>query len=382
MYQVRSIEGISEISAKDWNHLCGQDYPFLRHEFLHALEASSAVSPSTGWTPCHLLMNEGRQLIAVMPMYIKTHSYGEYVFDWVWADAWQRYGLPYYPKLLTAIPFTPATGPRIGTHHPLNKIVPLFIEAIQALGESFNTSGWHGLFTEPELTQIGKDQGLFTRLGTQYHWFNRQYSDFEHYLAHMMSRKRKSIRKERDKISKLNLRIRCLEGHEIDSTALNHFYQFYQITHLKRGRKGYLNRAFFEQIVQKLPEQLMLCSVERSTEVIASALFFKSSTTLFGRYWGATEEIDGLHFETCYYQGIEYAIRHGLQRFDPGAQGEHKIARGFEPVDTWSLHWLAETGFQPALTQFLEEEHQHIRAQQDDLRTYLPFHKNTHSQED
>ncbi|EXJ11463.1 hypothetical protein D791_01595 [Nitrincola nitratireducens] len=273
MYQVRSIEGISEISAKDWNHLCGQDYPFLRHEFLHALEASSAVSPSTGWTPCHLLMNEGRQLIAVMPMYIKTHSYGEYVFDWAWADAWQRYGLPYYPKLLTAIPFTPATGPRIGTHHPLNKIVPLFIEAIQALGESFNTSGWHGLFTEPELTQIGKDQGLFTRLGTQYHWFNRQYSDFEHYLAHMTSRKRKSIRKERDKISKLNLRIRCLEGHEIDSTALNHFYQFYQITHLKRGRKGYLNRAFLNKSSKNYPNSLC-CAVSKEARKSSQAPSF------------------------------------------------------------------------------------------------------------
>jgi len=376
MYQVRSIEDISEISAQDWNQLCGQDYPFLRHEFLQALEASTAVSPATGWTPCHLLLTEGNQLIAVMPMYLKTHSYGEYVFDWAWADAWQRYGLSYYPKLLTSIPFTPATGPRIGTHLPLEKVLPLFVQAIQALSQSLNTSGWHGLFTEPELTHIGKDKGLLTRLGTQYHWFNRQYSDFEHYLSHMTSRKRKSIRKEREKISKLNLDIHCLEGQEIDTRALNHFYHFYQTTHLKRGRKGYLNRAFFEQICRELPEHLMLCNVKREQEIIASALFFKSSTTLYGRYWGSSEEIDGLHFETCYYQGIEYAIRHGLQRFDPGAQGEHKIARGFEPIDTWSLHWLAEAGFQPALTQFLEEECKHIRAQQDYLKTYLPFHKN------
>lgn len=384
MPQFNFYSAIEQIGAARWNSLTGRDYPFLRYEFLCALEHSGSVAPDTGWQPCHLVVTEGDQAIAAMPLYLKSHSYGEYVFDWSWADAYQRNGLDYYPKLLTAIPFTPCYGPRLMFHASLNDtektaLTRQILSAIQQLASQYHASGWHGLFLEGYLLEKENFPGLNYRLGTQYHWFNRDYSDFEGFLATFSSRKRKNLRKERSKITEHNIQHRFISGSQLTDEMLRQFYQFYQITYLKRGRNGYLNEAFFQQLRDTLPEQLHICFAydmhHSDTEAVAGALFFQDSKNLYGRYWGALAEYDSLHFETCYYQGIEHCIRHQLQRFDPGAQGEHKIQRGFEPIETWSAHWLAHPGFQDAVQKFTQEEEAMLRHEMKYLQQRLPFRK-------
>ncbi|SEG02222.1 GNAT family N-acetyltransferase [Marinobacterium lutimaris] len=373
MPDIRLHSKIEEIPKEDWNALCGNDYPFLRHEFLDALERSGSVTAKAGWQPVHLSIWQDDALIGVMPLYLKSHSWGEYVFDWSWADAWSRNGLDYYPKLLTAIPFTPATGPRFGIKLPENESIALLSQALQQIAERFDASGWHGLFIEPRLRETCEQNGLMTRLGTQYHWFNRNYQSFDHYLEHFTSRKRKNLRKEREKVARQGVSLTTLEGSEITESHLDQFYNFYQLTYLKRGRQGYLTREFFTLLRESLPEHLVLVIAEHEQHPVAGALSLKSSDCLYGRYWGCLDEFDSLHFETCYYQGIDYCIRKGLQRFDPGAQGEHKIQRGFEPVETWSAHWLRESGFHPALRNFLAEEQELLREEMLRLAQGLPF---------
>lgn len=375
MADAKLHSSINEIAAQDWNRLCGTDYPFLRHEFLSALEESGSVGGDTGWQPLHLSIERDGRLVCVMPLYAKSHSWGEYVFDWAWADAWQRYGLDYYPKLLTAIPFTPATGPRFGTELPIPETVALLSQTVRQLCNRFEMSGWHGLFVDADVRLSFVDQGLMSRLGTQYHWFNRGYTSFEDYLAHFSSRKRKSVRKERQKIQNQEVHLEILEGGQILDDHLDLFYQFYQRTYRKRGQRGYLSAEFFKLLHQNLPDQLVLVLAYHENRAVAGALSLKSSTCLYGRYWGCLEKFDSLHFEACYYQGIEYCIERGLQRFDPGAQGEHKIQRGFEPIETWSVHWIEETGFRPAIGRYLDEEASMMREQIAALSDSLPFRR-------
>ncbi|MBU2966452.1 GNAT family N-acetyltransferase [Amphritea sp. 2_MG-2023] len=384
MPQFNFYSAIEQIGADHWNNLCHTDYPFLRYEYLHALEQSGSVAPKNGWQPCHLLVTEGEQAIAAMPLYLKNHSYGEYVFDWSWADAYQRNGLEYYPKLVTAIPFTPCYGPRLMLHADLseaeqNRLTQDVISAVLQLASQHNASGWHGLFLTGTL--LNKDQcpQLNYRLGTQYHWFNRDYQNFDDFLETFSSRKRKNLRKERTKITEQNIHHRFISGAQLTDEQLHQFYQFYQITYLKRGRNGYLNESFFRQLRDTLADQLHICFAYdkhySETEAVAGALFFQDKDTLYGRYWGALAEYDSLHFETCYYQGIEHCIHHQLQRFDPGAQGEHKIQRGFEPIETWSSHWLAHPEFQQAVQRFTQEEEELVRQEMEQLRQRLPFKK-------
>ncbi len=373
MFDVKLHSSINEIAAQEWNRLCGVDYPFLRHEFLSALEDSGSVNTQTGWQPLHLSLESAGELVGVMPLYLKHHSYGEYVFDWSWADAWHRHGLDYYPKLLTAIPFTPAYGPRFGLSLPTEQAIPLLVDALRQICSRTNASGWHGLFVEPELVEGFKHGGLQPRLGSQYHWFNKGYESFEHYLSHFNSRKRKAVRKERQKVAAQGVELRIVEGRDISATELERFYRFYQMTYLKRGQRGYLTQAFFELLHQRMPEQLVLVLAYHQEQCVAGALSLKSSSCLYGRYWGCLDEFDSLHFETCYYQGITYCIEQGLQRFDPGAQGEHKIQRGFEPIPTWSLHWIEEAGFRPAIADFLCQEQRLVQEQMDTLSNQLPF---------
>lgn len=376
MPDIRLHSKIEEIPRDDWNALCGTDYPFLRHEFLDALERSGSVTAKSGWQPLHLSIWQEDQLIGVMPLYLKSHSWGEYVFDWSWADAWSRHGLDYYPKLLTAIPFTPATGPRYGINLPDEESITLLSQALRQISERFDASGWHGLFIEPELRERFEKNDLMTRLGTQYHWFNRGYNSFDHYLEHFTSRKRKNLRKEREKVIRQGVTLTTLSGSEITEEHLNQFYNFYQMTYLKRGRQGYLTREFFSLLRTTMPQHLVLVLAEHEQRFVAGALSLRSSECLYGRYWGCLDEFDSLHFEACYYQGIDYCIREGLHRFDPGAQGEHKIQRGFEPVETWSTHWLRETGFHPALRDFLNEEQELLRQEMTRLAEGLPFRQN------
>jgi uncharacterized protein len=377
---VRFIRRIVDIDAAAWNALVGTAYPFLRHEFLRALEDSRCVGGNSGWRPLHALVESGHEiprLLACMPLYAKTDSMGEYVFDWSWADAYARHGFDYYPKLLSAVPFTPCAGPRI-CHVPeldLDAVLALLVPAVQDLARRMKASSWHLLFPQPPLRDRLQAAGLLLRSGCQYQWFNADFHDFEDFLGTFSSRKRKNLRKERARVSAAAIDFELLEGTAISVEHWACFYRFYQSTYFVRGRAPYLNEAFFQQLGRSLPEQLMLVLARKEGEYIAGALFFKGDDTLYGRYWGCTEEYRFLHFETCYYQGIDYCIRHGIQRFDSGAQGEHKIQRGFKPVQTWSCHWIAHPDFARAIAQFLDEEQQHVADYVARAAEYLPFRK-------
>lgn len=380
MYQIRFSDSIDKIPASTWDSLCNTDYPFLQHAFLVALEQSGSVTAETGWQPMHMSLISGDDIVGVMPLYVKNHSYGEYVFDWSWADAWARQGLNYYPKLVTAIPYTPAQGPRMGSRLTDAEAAPLFLAGIRQLAQQISASSWHGLFVHDPIKNLLAEQGCAARMGLQYHWFNHQYKDFDDYLSHFNSRKRKNLRKERQKIRDQGISHYWISGEDISAEELEHFWIFYQMTHLKRGRRGYLTQRFFERLTQTLAKQLMFCFAQDQDKTVAGALFFRDQTTLYGRYWGSTQAYDSLHFETCYYQGIEFAIQQGLQRFDPGAQGEHKIARGFEPIQTWSVHHIEHADFAEAVTDFVMEEATQLRLYQTQLREGLPFRQTNNEQ--
>lgn len=374
--QISFIDSLSVINAQAWNQLCVGDYPFVRYEFLHALEKSRSVGEGTGWQTQHLVVYEGDELIAAMPLYIKTHSYGEYVFDWAWADAYKRYGLNYYPKLINAIPFTPCVGARLLVKDSTraNELLPHIIIAIKTHAQSIHASSWHCLFPHQELSENLVEEKIAQRLGVQFHWYNRGYKTWDDFTAVMNSRKRKNINKERRAVAEQGIRFVTKTGVDISAEDWQLFYVLYCNTYLKRsGHTGYLTEAFFQLLREQFAHNSLLIIAYQQEEAIAAALFFIDSKTIYGRYWGCIEEHEFLHFETCYYQGIEYAIKQGLQRFDGGAQGEHKIARGFEPVMTYSNHWLARSDFQHAIDNFLEQEKVSIEHYAEDAKTYLPF---------
>lgn len=374
---IQLIDSIHSVRSEDWDSLCNNDYPFIRYSFLAALEDSQSVGANTGWKIAHLVVHKEEKLIAAMPGYIKTHSYGEYVFDWSWADAYRRYGKNYYPKWINAIPFTPCTGPRLlwSTKEDLSSLVELIAKFLQKLCEEKSLSGWHCLFPDDHLHQELKQQNINTRSGCQFHWFNRGYLHFDDFLSHLNSRKRKNIKKER-RIAAQEFSFVKKYGEQIKMEDAELFYTLYRNTYLKRsGHEGYLSKDFFISLIEKMPEQIVLVQAIKtdSHQIIAAALFLKDSQTLYGRYWGCLEEYPFLHFETCYYQAIDYAIDHQLQRVDGGAQGEHKIARGFEPCITWSHHWISDVDFQPAIAHFLLEEAEAIKSYAADATDFLPF---------
>ena len=373
---VRFIDDIHQISAEAWHSLVGTDYPFLRYEFLAALEESQSVGGESGWQPMHLLVesDDGR-LLAAMPLYLKSHSYGEYVFDWSWAEAYENHGLVYYPKLLAAIPFTPATGPRlVKTADCSDEVTAVVAQALQDKAQQLSASGWHILFVdEQELAQWVKT-GADMRLGCQFHWYNDSYTDFDSFLAAMNSKKRRTLRKERNSLIAQGIEFKRLTGDAITPTIWQRFQAFYQLTNLKYNRHhGYLTPDFFERIYHTMRDSLLLVVAFDGDEAIAGALYFLGKNTLYGRYWGCIREIEFLHFETCYYQGIEYCIEQGIQRFDSGAQGEHKVPRGFRPTFTYSVHWLKHTGFKQAVKRFLIEESVAIQRYRDEMSQALPF---------
>ncbi len=367
--KARFIDSINSIEPNRWNHLAGTDYPFLRHEFLAALENSGSTTQKTGWQPHHCLIEESGTLVGLMPLYIKHHSYGEYVFDWAWADAYHRNGLEYYPKLLNAIPFTPASGPRMACLPGREQDIYAFIykALLDYTHEHFSSA--HSLFTP----QSDSPPGWMLRTGCQFHWHNRNYRDFEHFLESFTSRKRKNLKKERRAVNE-DIDFTVKNGRELSQDDWQRFTAFYQTTYLKRsGHHGYLTPSFFPLLASLMGEQLVMIQAHKNGDWIAGALCFKDSQTLYGRYWGCLEDYPNLHFETCYYQGIEYAIANGLRRFDPGAQGEHKIQRGFEPTITYSHHYIAQTEFQIAIEQFLSQEREGITQYYEDAKHYLPF---------
>lgn len=366
----RVLDGIGEVSPDAWNRLAGTQ-PFLQHAFLHAMEETRCASREAGWLPQHLTLWLGDHLVAAMPMYVKYHSYGEYVFDWAWADAYERHGLSYYPKLLSAIPFTPVAGTRLLAENDTCR--KLLIVAAINYAKNAGLSSFHCLFPTDAERAILEQEGLLIREGVQFHWRNAGYADFEAYLSDMSHDKRKKIRQERRKVARCGVQFRHVVGQEITETDWAFFYDCYLNTYLRHRSQPYLTREFFLRIGRRMPENMMLVVARLDGRDIAAALNIFDSENLYGRYWGATEYIPGLHFETCYYQTIAFCIARGIRTFEGGAQGEHKLARGLRPSPTCSAHWLAHLGFAEAIESFLARESVHVRDYIDELNEHNPF---------
>ncbi|OPX57101.1 hypothetical protein SAMN02745127_02030 [Oceanospirillum multiglobuliferum] len=381
--QLRVLQQLSELSPSQWSQLQLTGNPFLNPVFLTALEHTSVVGGDTGWQPCHLLLEDAQGIAALMPTYVKYHSYGEYVFDWVWAEAYESQHLEYYPKLVSAIPYTPSEGSRVllRIDYSFEQVLPHFLAGIQQLVRQYKLSSWHLLFPDQHSYQQGLKQNLLGRTSCQYHWQNTEgWQDFEQFLNSFSAKKRKNVRQERRKIVDQGIKLRRVRGAEISQSQLRHFYQCYQTTYQQRGRQGYLNMDFFQYLVEQMPEKIMLVEAYIKDELeqncsIAAALFFYDQSRLYGRYWGSRADVDCLHFEVCYYQGIEFCLEQGLTHFDPGTQGEHKVARGFSPYLTHSNHWIAEPLFSQTIQQWLKSEQQQIEAYAQAIDLKTPFRK-------
>lgn len=374
--RIETHDSIDNISASDWNRLAGPQ-PFLQHEFLAALEHSGCVSEASGWQPQHLACTDkSGKLIGALPLYLKSHSWGEYVFDWAWAEAYQRAGQHYYPKLVSAVPFTPVSGSRLLLDAAqAHEAASLLIEHTVTVARQHRASSVHCLFpAEAELTSWDKFDFL-RRMDCQFHWHNRGYTDFNSFLGTLSADKRKKIHRERRRVAEAGLQHRIYSGRELDDARLDELYRFYSATYAKRGQHTYLNRTFFSEIAERMPDSLVVIFAFHGKRPVACAICFRDAHTLYGRHWGCEQEYHSLHFETCYYQGIDYCIREGLKYFNPGTQGEHKLARGFEPTATWSVHYLDNPVFRQAINDFLQRETRMLQAYLRDARKHLPFHK-------
>ena len=376
--KISIINRIDEIPRGDWNRITGLEYPFIRHEFLHALEESSCVSEETGWMPQHCLVYDNGDLIALMPMYRKTHSHGEYVFDFEWAQAYRQHGLSYYPKWLTAIPFTPCEGERLFVKAGVEKqaVLESILNHINKTAETESISSWHCLYPTSTEIEIFKSAGLSIREGVQFRWMNKGYRDFKDYLDSFSSKKRKTLLRERRFISDQGITLKQIHGKDITEQQLDVFFQFYQLTYLKRGNPPYLNLEFFKEIAETMPEQLLLILAVKDNTYVGAAFSLVGGDSFYGRYWGCYEEYHSLHFEACYYQGLEYCINNKLIRFDSGAQGEHKIARGFEPVITYSAHWVSDPQFAAVIKDFTKREASLMEKYRANAADLLPFKNN------
>jgi predicted N-acyltransferase len=372
------LDSITSIDPAAWNSLQGTATPFLRHEFLSALETSGCASPAMGWHPCHVaLFDDDDRLVGTMPLYKKTNSWGEFVFDFSWADAYRQAGLDYYPKLVAAVPYTPATSARALIAPGANRqaTTQALIAAAQQCASRLGASSVHVLFPTAQQADDLAASGLLIRKDCQFHWRNRRYHDFEDFLGDLQSAKRKKLRRERRRILEAGIRFEILHGNELDSAMWTKIMPLYASSFLRRGREPYLNQEFFESVSSALPEQTVVILAIHEDEPIATAICFRSDDTLYGRYWGSAGRFHSLHFETCYYQGIEYCIKNGLQTFEPGTQGEHKIARGFVPTETWSAHWLSHPQFTAAIDDYLDRERSYIDEYMDAVNQHVPYRK-------
>ncbi len=370
------VESLGAVAASDWNALVGGDHPFLRHEFLAALEEHGCLGERWGWLPRHLLVNDADgRLVGAAPLYLKYNSYGEFVFDWSWAEAYQRRGLRYYPKLVSAIPYTPATGPRllVAPDSDPEAVRKALLEAALEKARAEGLSSLHWLFTGPEDTAFLEAQGLMLRAGCQFHWNNRGYRDFDDYLEGFSSHNRKKLRRERRRVQEAGVELEVLGGAEITDEQWRIFHRFYTSTFHKHGGHATLSESFFRALGHTLPDNVVLVLARHGRRYVAAAFNLRSADTLYGRHWGCEAEFHSLHFEACYYAGIDYAIAHGLRRFEPGAQGEHKVGRGFEPTATRSAHWVAHPGFAAAVRDFVGREHGAVEDYMLELAGHLPF---------
>ena len=377
--RIRVLDNVSEVAAGEWNALAGGSHPFLRHEFLNALETSGCVSAETGWQPCHLLLQDDQgTTVGAMPLYLKSHSRGEFVFDWAWASAYQRAGYDYYPKLLNAIPFTPVAGPRFlcaGTESGADgaEAPALLLAGAVELAHRMEASSLHCLFPTPEDAAWMKEKGMMLRTDCQFHWRDDDYADFSDYLKTFSSAKRKKVNRERRRVKEAGIRFETLSGDALTPELWETLYPLYAASYLKRGQYPYLNHHFFERVTREIPESLVVFLARLDGEAVALAICFRSDTALYGRYWGSRGYYNSLHFETCYYQGIDYCIREGLKLFDPGVQGEHKLARGFMPVTSYSTHWVRHEGFADALTGYLDREREQVAHYIEIAGEHTPF---------
>ncbi|MFP4449350.1 GNAT family N-acetyltransferase [Rhodosalinus sp.] len=382
--EVQTLTSLDRIAAEDWDACAcpeadngGRPYdPFTTHRFLKALEDSGSVGPGTGWEPHYLTVRQGGQVIAVAPLYAKGHSQGEYIFDHNWAHAYERAGGRYYPKLQIAVPFTPATGRRLLVRpgHEAAGRAALVQGAVQIASDA-GVSSVHITFCTAEDAKAGEAMGLMHRVTEQFHWVNRGYADFDGFLADLSSRKRKTIRKERRVANDFGGAIRMLTGDDLRPAHWDAFWTFYQDTGARKWGRPYLTRAFFDIAQERLRDDILLIMAERDGDWIAGAMNLIGRDTLYGRYWGCTEHHPCLHFEACYYRAIDYAIEHGLARVEAGAQGEHKLARGYLPAEVHSLHWIAEPGFAEAVGRYLKAERRAIAQDIEVLTAYGPFRK-------
>ncbi|MGI9291455.1 MAG: GNAT family N-acetyltransferase [Gammaproteobacteria bacterium] len=379
--RTRICKDTGTIASADWNALLADSNPFLRHEFLHALETSGCAAADEGWQTQHILCEEDDgQLIGALPLYLKDNSQGEFVFDFSWASAYHQAGLRYYPKLVSAVPFTPATGNRLLLSPGLdektsNQTARKLIEAATDLAREYNASSLHILFPTVRDKELLVDNDLLIRKDCQFHWHNHGYADFDHFLEGFTSSKRKKTKRERRRIAENGIQFEVKTGHDMNEALWDELMPLYNTTFLRRGRMPYLNREFFLAITNTLPDNLVVFMGREGDELVAVAICFRSDDTLYGRYWGANRFIDSLHFETCYYQGIDFCIREKLRCFEPGTQGEHKISRGFVPTETWSAHWLSHPQFAVAIDDFLQRERGHIDSYMDVVNEHIPYKK-------
>ena len=373
-YRTHIVSSLSEIGQPAWDGLLAQQEeanPFLSYAFLHALHESGSASPETGWQPQYIALYDGEVLAAALPLYVKDHSYGEYVFDWAWADAYGRHGLDYYPKLLAAIPFTPVAGPRLLAVDEAARAA--LVAVLCATQRATEVSSTHILFPPEAHARQLQEAGFMLRSGVQFHWLNPGYASFDEFLATLEQKKRKNIRAERRKVAEAGVVMRRVRGADVTDADWKFFNRCYRHTYAAHHSTPYLNLDFFKRIGAAMPGNILLVIAEREGRPIAASLVIHSADTLYGRYWGELEHVPCLHFEAAYYQPLEFCIEQGIKTFEGGAQGEHKMARGFLPTRTFSAHWLAHPSFADAIERFLEREAGGIDEYISELNERNPF---------
>lgn len=373
--QATICDALRKVKPSDWNRLTGTENPFIRHEFLHALEASQSVGVDAGWVPQHLLIHDNGELVGAVPSYLKSHSYGEYVFDWAWADAYQRHGLRYFPKLVCTIPFTPAAGPRLLCAPAFDSLEfrQKMITAIIDLSNRINLSSVHFLFTNPTDNQALQENNLLIRMGCQYQWKNNDFRDFSDFLYSFNSKRRKEIKRERRRAQESGYDIQISMAKDVREEQWDTFYEYYCQTYDRKWGVPYLTRDFFRILSQNMADSVCLVTASLNGHLHAGAFCLLGTTTLYGRNWGCSSYQSSLHFEMCYYQTIEYCILNGLERFEAGAQGDYKINRGLMPTPTWSAHWIQNREFRKAIKKFLNEEQSSIERYIAHITNQSPF---------
>jgi predicted N-acyltransferase len=377
MTEIRELRAIDEVPAADWNALRGAECPFLRHEFLAALEHNGCVGRNTGWLPAHLaLFIEGR-LCAAAPVYRKIHSWGEFVFDFGWAQAYARNGLAYYPKLQCAVPFSPVNSPRllIAPGADAAAMADQMINALERRCHTQDLSSAHATFIAEAERELFQRRGWLLRSDVQFHWHNAGYRSFEEYLAGFRADKRKQVHRERRRIEEAGLHILTLRGGELSGPQLEFIHHVHAATFHAHGHEPYLNLGFFHEVARTLGDAMLVKLAMQGTQPVAAAIFFVGPDALFGRYWGATGDFHSLHFELCYHQGIEFCIAHGLSHFEPGTQGEHKVARGFVPSHSWSAHYIADPRFRTAIADFLRREAVSVEDYAEAVNAHVPYRR-------